>query len=138
MICSVTAARRHRTPNGVEKGSTAARSDRSSCSIKVSSAEPRPVWTPPGRLGARVPCATGQSPGVVVHGLLMASWLVQAAARHAEGPHPLAEMRLRFRKPLRPATAAEITGTAGTDGGLELRLSTAGDTLVTASARVTA
>jgi acyl dehydratase len=77
-------------------------------------------------------------PGVVVHGLLMASWLCQAAGRHIPGVHPLAEMRFRFRKPLRPSAAAVITGAAGTDGELRLALSAGGAPLVSASARVTA
>lgn len=56
--------------------------------------------------------ATGVGlPGVVVHGLLMGAWTGQAACRVARGgPHPLAELRLRFRKPLRPAVAAEVVG----------------------------
>ncbi len=76
-------------------------------------------------------------PGVVVHGLLMASWLIQAAARHAPGPHPLAEMRLRFRKPLRPAVQATITGSATDGTGLALQVAADGATLVSATARVT-
>lgn len=80
-------------------------------------------------------------PGVVVHGLLMASWLAGAAARHAPGPAPLRGMRMRFRRPLRPGVPAEVSGRvvgrddAGAD--LSLAVAAAGDTLVTASARVT-
>jgi len=77
-------------------------------------------------------------PGVVVHGLLMASWLSQAAARHGVGHHPLAEMRMRFRKPLRPAAPASITGVVSEGGGLSLVLTSDGVTLVTATALVTA
>jgi acyl dehydratase len=80
-------------------------------------------------------------PGVVVHGLLMASWLAQAASRHAPGPAPVASMRARFRRPLRPAVPAVVCGRVasadreGADLSLEVR---AGDTaLVTASMRVT-
>lgn len=76
-------------------------------------------------------------PGVVVHGLLMAAWLSQAAARHATGAHPLAEMRLRFRKPLRPALQARVEGSVADDGSLKLAVSTEGATLVSATARVT-
>ncbi len=49
-------------------------------------------------------------PGVVCHGLLMAAWVMQAAARYAAGGAPLAEARFRFRSPLRPAVAAEVVG----------------------------
>jgi acyl dehydratase len=77
-------------------------------------------------------------PGVVCHGLLMTAWLVQSAARYQAGIHPLATMRLRFRRPLRPAAQAVIAGKASEDGGLELSLAADGETLVTASARVTA
>lgn len=76
-------------------------------------------------------------PGTVVHGLLMASWLAQAAARHAPGPHPLASMRIRFRRPLRPGAQAGVTGTAGEGGELRLAVASGGDTLVSATARVT-
>jgi acyl dehydratase len=76
-------------------------------------------------------------PGVVVHGLLMASWLIQAAARHSAGPFPLAEMRLRFRRPLRPAVQALVTGSATDGAGLALSVAADGVTLVSATARVT-
>ena len=76
-------------------------------------------------------------PGIVVHGLLMASWLTQAAARHAPGPWPLADMRLRFRRPLRPADQAIITGSATEDASLKLAIAAGGVTLVSATARVT-
>lgn len=73
-------------------------------------------------------------PGVVVHGLLMGAWAAQAAGRVArEGPFPLEELRLRFRKPLRPAVPAEVActvkavepgvarlGVAVTSGGVDL------------------
>lgn len=77
-------------------------------------------------------------PGVVVHGLLMAAWIAQAASRHTAGAHPLESLRLRFRRPLRPASPAVITGTADAGGGLSLELSSAGTVLVSAEARVTA
>lgn len=53
-------------------------------------------------------------PGVVCHGLLMAGWIIQAAARTVDGSHPLDEVRLRFRNPLRPAIAAQVTGHVAT------------------------
>lgn len=82
-------------------------------------------------------------PGTIVHGLLMASWLADAATRHSPGPHPLHEIALRFRSPLRPATPARAGGTVTSRGPgsavLDLVLeSGAGDRLVTARARVTA
>ncbi len=49
-------------------------------------------------------------PGVVVHGLLMAAWATQAAARYVRDPHPLREARFRFRAPLRPAAQATVVG----------------------------
>lgn len=79
-------------------------------------------------------------PGVIVHGLLMAAWTMQAAARHAPGPAPLQSLRLRFRRPLRPAAQASVGGSVTDidEQGADLALSvTAGDdTLVSASARV--
>ncbi len=48
--------------------------------------------------------------GIVVHGLLMASWLMQSAARLTMADAPLRDIRLRFRRPLRPAVAARVTG----------------------------
>jgi acyl dehydratase len=77
-------------------------------------------------------------PGVIVHGLLMASWLVQAASRHAPGPHPLSAMRLRFRKPLRPAAPAHIGGEVAEEGTLSMSIESGGAKLVSATARVTA
>ncbi|HSG79821.1 MAG TPA: MaoC/PaaZ C-terminal domain-containing protein [Acidimicrobiia bacterium] len=79
--------------------------------------------------------------GVVVHGLLMASWIAQSAVRVAAGEPPLQSLRLRFRRPLRPAVGAEVTGSVtSTDAeGADLALTVVaeGDTLVSASARVT-
>jgi acyl dehydratase len=79
--------------------------------------------------------------GVVVHGLLMASWIAQAAVRTAAGDPPLQTMRLRFRRPLRPAVPAEVAGSVTSvdaDGAdLALTVAAEGDTLVSASARVT-
>lgn len=49
-------------------------------------------------------------PGVIVHGLLMASWVTQAAGRYVPGPHPLQDLRLRFRQALRPGLQAEVVG----------------------------
>ena len=80
-------------------------------------------------------------PGVIVHGLLMAAWAMQAACRHSGAPAPLEALRLRFRRPLRPAVQAEVTGsvTSDDDTGADLGLAVTadGDALVAASARVT-
>ena len=77
-------------------------------------------------------------PGVVVHGLLLACWLFQAAARFREGPHPLQRARVRFRQPLRPAVAAVIGGSVGAGGpGLDLALEAGGVLLATATVAVT-
>jgi acyl dehydratase len=79
--------------------------------------------------------------GVVVHGLLIVSWLCQAAARYAPGAWPLRSLRARFRHPLRPAAAARVQGRVAAIGDemadLELALVCDGAELVTATARVT-
>ena len=75
--------------------------------------------------------------GVVVHGLCMASWLCQAAGRYAPGPAPLADLKARFRFPLRPAVAAVVTGRVGQAGPpavLHLALGAGGAEAVTATA----
>ena len=81
--------------------------------------------------------------GVVAHGLLVAAWLFQAAARYRPGPDPLRSARVRFRRPLRPATAAVITGKvasrgeAGAEVELALGSAAGGASLATATVRVT-
>ncbi len=75
-------------------------------------------------------------PGVVVHGLLMASWLLQTAAvmAHAPAAIPIREAKLRFRNPLFPGEPATIGGDAGTDGdGIRLELSSPSGQLITGS-----
>ena len=47
--------------------------------------------------------------GVVVHGLLQASWAFVAAGRLRNGERPLREAKVRFRSPLPPATPATIS-----------------------------
>jgi acyl dehydratase len=49
-------------------------------------------------------------PGTVVHGLLTASWAMQAFARFVPGPVPLESMSIRFREPLFPAESAVVHG----------------------------
>jgi acyl dehydratase len=79
-------------------------------------------------------------PGIVAHGLLLAAWFCQAAARFRPGPHPLQSARVRFRRPLRPGVAATVTGrVAGTGAAgaeLELALSAPGEEAPLASATV--
>jgi acyl dehydratase len=48
--------------------------------------------------------------GIVVHGLLMSAWAMQAAAGVSARPDPIAHTKIRFRNPLRPAAQAEVTG----------------------------
>ena len=53
--------------------------------------------------------------GMVVHGLLMASWITQAGTRSFDHPLPLSEARFRFRSPLRPGDQAVVGGGVETD-----------------------
>ena len=82
-------------------------------------------------------------PGVVAHGLLLAAWFFQAAARFRSGPDPLRSARVRFRRPLRPAALAVVVGRvsgrgeAGTDLELALEVPGGGPPLATATVRVT-
>ncbi len=54
-------------------------------------------------------------PGIVVHGLLMASWMLQTAVAIASpsSARPVRDAKLRFRNPLFPGEAASITGAVG-------------------------
>ena len=72
-------------------------------------------------------------PGIVAHGLLMASWVVQAAARHSKGETPLRQVRLRFRSPLRPAEPATVGGQVTENGSLRMSVDSGGEELVTAT-----
>lgn len=54
--------------------------------------------------------------GVLVHGLLQASWAFVAASRLRTGDSPLRTAKVRFRNPLPPATPATIT-VEGSDEG---------------------
>ena len=53
-------------------------------------------------------------PGVVVHGLLMYAWMVQAASR-ASGDRPIRESKIRFRAALHPGEQATISATPDGD-----------------------
>jgi acyl dehydratase len=52
--------------------------------------------------------------GVVVHGLLMLSWMAQQAAAFEPGPSPIATIKVRFRSALGPAEAARVEATVTT------------------------
>lgn len=79
--------------------------------------------------------------GVVVHGLLMLSWLAQQASAFSTEPAPIATIKVRFRSALRPAEAARIEATVktvatdGREAKVGLRLS-AGDTDVATGSAV--
>lgn len=53
--------------------------------------------------------------GMVVHGLLMASWATQAGTRSFDHPLPLSEARFRFRAPLLPGDQAVVGGVVESD-----------------------
>jgi acyl dehydratase len=76
--------------------------------------------------------------GVIVHGLLMASWIGRLASRYGT----MDAMSLRFRNPLRPAIPAVVTGSTasvvGKTAELNLALSAGDRRLVTAVVAVTA
>ena len=81
-------------------------------------------------------------PGIVVHGLLMAAWVAQAAARFSTRDDPLASMQLRLRRPLTAAAAATVAGkvdaVADDRATLGLEVVSGGDRLVTGRAVVRA
>lgn len=78
-------------------------------------------------------------PGVVVHGLLMAAWVLQAVAAVSGRPDPVAHAKLRFRNPLRPAVQATVTGRVGdvatdeADARVSVKVSSPNQDLVTGS-----
>ncbi len=53
-------------------------------------------------------------PGVVVHGLLQASWALAAVARLRTGEAPVSSAKIRFRSPLLPARPVDLD--LGSDG----------------------
>ena len=73
-------------------------------------------------------------PGVIVHGLLMASWVTQAAGRYVPGPHPLYELRLRFRQALRPDVQVEVVGEVKSPQALSLSIRSEETVVVSADA----
>jgi acyl dehydratase len=80
--------------------------------------------------------------GVVVHGLLMLSWLAQQASACGTGPAPVAKIKARFRSALRPAEASRVEATVkaiatdGREADIGLRLAAGEADVVTGSAVV--
>jgi len=70
-------------------------------------------------------------PGVIAHGLLMASWVVQACGRT---PLQLRTMRLRFRQPLRPGVQATVATVVKGPNALTCTIQAGDVDLVTADA----
>lgn len=75
-------------------------------------------------------------PGVVVHGLLQAGWVLKVAAVGTDGTHPFAQARFRFRNPLLPARPATVTADRS-DGRVELALADDDVEYVTATISLT-
>ena len=75
--------------------------------------------------------------GVIVHGLLSAAWVTQAAVRYSTSDRPLARARFRFRSPLRPAVAVRATGEVMEKARLRMTLESDTDVHVTAEVTVT-
>jgi acyl dehydratase len=73
-------------------------------------------------------------PGVVVHGLFMFAWMVQAAAPRGR----VLSAKVRFRSALFPSEQATITRDADSAGVVKLTLSRDSETLVTGVATVAA
>jgi acyl dehydratase len=61
-------------------------------------------------------------PGVVVHGLLQASWALRAAATGTESARPFTSARFRFRNPLLPARPVDCAVSTDDDRSLEVVL----------------
>ena len=76
-------------------------------------------------------------PGVIVHGLLMAAWVTQAAGRYVPGPHPLQDVRLRFRQALRPGVQTEVVGEVKSAQALSLSIRAEETVVVSADATLT-
>ena len=80
--------------------------------------------------------------GVVVHGLLILSWLAQQASAFGAGPAPIAMIKVRFRSALAPAEAARIEASVtkiapdGQDASLSLKVVANNVDVVTGSAVV--
>jgi acyl dehydratase len=71
--------------------------------------------------------------GVVVHGLLLEAWMLQAAYAGSEGVHPLAEAKVRFKQPVLAGAQADVAAEADGDT-VDLTLSVDGEACVTGRA----
>ena len=80
--------------------------------------------------------------GVVVHGLLMLSWMAQQASSFSIAPAPIATIKVRFRSALGPAVPAVVESTAlettpdGRQVNLSLKVNADGSDVVTGNAVV--
>lgn len=80
--------------------------------------------------------------GVVVHGLLMLSWMVQQGSIHGIGPSPIATIKVRFRSALAPAIPATVESSVrdlspdGADAQVSIRVVADNADVVTGSAVV--
>ena len=88
--------------------------------------------------------ATARSAGlprVICHGLLLASWMFQAAARYSEQDVPLVEASLRFKRPVLAGDSNRIEGSvSGMDPAsavIDMTLTSGAEVRVTGQVRVT-
>lgn len=76
-------------------------------------------------------------PGVIAHGLLVASWAGQAAVAHAdEEGSRLGKLKLRFRNPLFPNVRALVSAELRPDKSVDLLVTAGDDKLVTGRAEL--
>lgn len=82
----------------------------------------------------------GGLPRVICHGLMMAAWMFQAAARYTDNDLPLAQASLRFKKPVLAGDSATIEGTVSAmdaaQGQLDVTLASAGEICITGQVRM--
>lgn len=82
----------------------------------------------------------GGLPRVICHGLMMAAWMFQAAARYTDQDLPLSQASLRFKKPVLAGDSAMIEGTVSAmdaeQAQLDLTLASAGEVCITGQVRM--
>ena len=82
----------------------------------------------------------GGLPRVICHGLMMAAWMFQAAARYTDQDLPLSQATLRFKKPVLAGDSAMIEGTVSAmdaaQAQLDLTLALAGEVCITGQVRM--